>query len=115
RRPEVDLVVVTVKVPDHRKLIVPALEAGKMVLSEWPLGSTLAESEELAALAEARGLRTMIGLQARSASAIRYLQDLVSQGYVGQVLSTSVVAAGINWGGTVNTSRLYQLDAANGA
>ncbi len=39
RSEEVDLVVVTVKVPHHRELIVPALEAGKPVLSEWPLGT----------------------------------------------------------------------------
>src|SRR4051812_2055133 len=36
-RDEVDLVVVAVKVSHHRKLIRPALEAGKMVFCEWPL------------------------------------------------------------------------------
>src|SRR3954471_17066077 len=57
-RDEVDLVVVTVKVPHHRELILPALQAGKVVYCEWPLGIGLAEAEELAAVAEARGVRT---------------------------------------------------------
>jgi hypothetical protein len=54
-RDEVDLVVVAVKVPHHRELILPALEAGKMILCDWPLGNGLAEAEELAAVAEAQG------------------------------------------------------------
>jgi predicted dehydrogenase len=48
RNEEVDLVVVTVKVPHHLELIRPALEAGKTVFSEWPLGADLAQAEELA-------------------------------------------------------------------
>ncbi|MFJ9843554.1 Gfo/Idh/MocA family oxidoreductase [Kitasatospora sp. NPDC101155] len=55
RNEEVDLVVVTVKVPHHLELIRPALEAGKTVFSEWPLGVDLAQAEELADLAHRRG------------------------------------------------------------
>ena len=36
--PDVDLVVVAVKVTHHHALVSAALEAGKMVYSEWPLG-----------------------------------------------------------------------------
>ncbi len=115
RRDEVDLVVVTVKVPDHHALIVPALKAGKAVLSEWPLATGLAQAEELAALAETSGVRTAIGLQARSAPALRYLRDLVAGGYVGRVLSTTVIGSGIRWGETYDTGSAYQLDPANGA
>jgi hypothetical protein len=50
----VDLVVVTVKVPDHREIIQSALAARKMVLSEWPLGNGTAEAEELATAAAER-------------------------------------------------------------
>ncbi|MET8008881.1 Gfo/Idh/MocA family oxidoreductase [Streptomyces sp. NPDC005271] len=115
RSEEVDLVVVTVKVPHHRELIVPALEAGKAVLSEWPLGNGLAQAEELAALAEARGVRTAVGLQARSAPPLRYLRDLIADGYVGRVLSTTVVGSGRHWGPTFDEGSDYLLDRANGA
>ncbi|MEU1943749.1 Gfo/Idh/MocA family oxidoreductase [Streptomyces sp. NPDC020125] len=115
RSEEVDLVVVTVKVPHHRELIVPALEAGKPVLSEWPLGTDLAQAEELAALAEAKGVRTAVGLQARSAPPVRYLRDLVAEGYVGRVLSTTLVCSGRVWGPTFRDGGEYLLDRANGA
>jgi predicted dehydrogenase len=86
-----------------------------MVLCEWPLGNGLAEAEELAALARSQGVRTVIGLQARSAPAVRYLRDLVADGYVGEVLSTTIIASGGGWGPEVPTRGRYLLDAANGA
>ncbi|MFO1193633.1 MAG: Gfo/Idh/MocA family oxidoreductase [Rhodoferax sp.] len=52
--PDVDIVAVTVKVPHHRELVKSAIDAGKHVYCEWPLGNGLAEAEELAALARAR-------------------------------------------------------------
>ncbi|MFF4902710.1 Gfo/Idh/MocA family protein [Streptomyces sp. NPDC001068] len=112
---DVDLVVVTVKVPDHREIIQSALAAGKMVFSEWPLGNGLAEAEELAATAADRGLRTFTGLQALSAPVVRYLRDLVADGYVGEVLSTSLVASGGGWGAVFPENGTYLLDRANGA
>src|SRR5262245_35664465 len=44
-RPDVDLVVVCVRVPWHHDLVMKALEAGKSVFCEWPLGANLAEAE----------------------------------------------------------------------
>lgn len=64
-RPEVDLVVVTVKVPYHRELVTAALNAGKAVYCEWPLGADLEDARVMAGLAAARSLPTLIGLQAR--------------------------------------------------
>ena len=116
RSDEVDLAVVTVKVPHHRELVTTALKAGKMVLCEWPLGNGLAETEDLAALARSRGNRTVVGLQARSAPAVRYLHDLVADGFVGDVLSTTIIASGEGWGPEVPTPHArYLIDAANGA
>jgi predicted dehydrogenase len=112
---EVDLVVVAVKVPHHRELTLPVLEAGKMVFCEWPLGNGLAEADELAAVAQARGVRTFVGLQGRSAAPVRYLRDLVADGYVGEVLSTSVIASGLGWGGEFRPGGAYMLDRDNGA
>ncbi|HKC99221.1 MAG TPA: Gfo/Idh/MocA family oxidoreductase, partial [Methylomirabilota bacterium] len=52
--PEVDLIVVCVRVPGHRELVVGGLQAGKPVFCEWPLGANLAEAEEMAGLARQR-------------------------------------------------------------
>lgn len=111
----IDLVVVAVKVPHHLELVRAAIAAGKMVYCEWPLGRHLAEAEEMAALAAAGGVRTAVGLQARAAPAFRYLQDLIRDGHVGEVLSTSVIASGVNWGATFRPGGDYMLDRANGA
>ncbi|MEU0117036.1 Gfo/Idh/MocA family oxidoreductase [Streptomyces bobili] len=115
RRDEVDLVVVTVKVPHHRRLVEAALHAGKNVLCEWPLANGLAEAEELAGLAARAGVRGFVGLQARASSALRYTRDLVAEGYVGEVLSTSMIASGGAWGPTFSSGSEYLLDRDNGA
>src|SRR5436305_10074040 len=86
-RPDIDVVAVTVKVPRHRELVCAALAAGKAVYCEWPLGRDLEDARAMAALAAKRGLRTVVGLQARQAPAIAFVRDLLSNGYVGDVLS----------------------------
>src|SRR6266446_2028958 len=53
--PEIDAVAVVVRVPSHYAPTNAALEAGKHVYCEWPIGRTTAEAVELAALAEAKG------------------------------------------------------------
>ena len=50
--PEIDAVAVVVRVPSHYAPTKAALEAGKHVYCEWPLGRTTAEAEELAAIAK---------------------------------------------------------------
>jgi len=115
--PDIDLVTVTVRVPHHLKVVTEALEAGKHVYCEWPLGRNLAEAEELHHLAQSKGVRAFVGLQACSSPVIEYLKDLIATGYVGEVLSTTVVACGAGWGGTIAQERndSYLLDPANGA
>ncbi len=51
---EIDIVAICVKVPEHRKVLLAALEAGKHVYCESPFGRNLQEAEELAAAAERR-------------------------------------------------------------
>ncbi len=88
--PEIDAVAVVVRVPSHHAPTKAALEAGKHVYCEWPLGRTTAEAVELAALAKAKGLVTAIGLQARVNPAVMHLKELVASGYVGEMLAVHV-------------------------
>jgi len=113
--PDVDVVTVTVKVPHHLELVKAALEAGKHVYCEWPLGNGLAEAEELAALAKKKGVLGVVGTQARVAPAILYLRKLIADGFVGKVLSSTINAWGGSWGGSIDDARVYVLDKANGA
>src|SRR3954449_8345292 len=111
----VDVVAVTVKVPDHLELATAALEAGKAVYCEWPLGNGLKEAETLAALARKKGVLAVAGLQARSAPSVSYVRDLIEQGYVGEVLSTTLIGSGMGWGPTVEPFNAYLNDRKNGA
>lgn len=113
--PEIDLVVVTVKVQYHYELVKAALNAGKHVFCEWPLGLNLDEATELAELAKAKKLVTAIGTQLRTALEIDYLHELIAAGYIGEVLSTTLVASGDAWGHQTETANAYVNDRKNGA
>jgi predicted dehydrogenase len=112
--PDIDVVAVTVKVPDHRELVSAALAAGKAVYCEWPLGRDLDDARAMAALAAERGVRTIVGLQARQAPAIEFVQELLRDGYVGEVLSTTMVGLSVP-GDVVVKPNAYMLDKTNGA
>lgn len=114
-RPEVDLVVVSVKVPFHYELALSAIEQGKNLLCEWPLGNGLQEAILIADAARAKGVVAAIGLQARSSPTINCAKRLIAGGYVGQVLSTSVVGSGMFWADRTAASQTYMLEQKNGA
>ena len=88
--PEIDAVAVVVRVPSHYAPTKAAIEAGKHVYCEWPLGRTTAEAVELAALAKSRGLVTAVGLQARLNPALMYMKELIDAGYVGEIRAVHV-------------------------
>uniref|UniRef100_A0AAU2VN89 Gfo/Idh/MocA family oxidoreductase n=1 Tax=Streptomyces sp. NBC_00008 TaxID=2903610 RepID=A0AAU2VN89_9ACTN len=114
--PEVDLVVVTVKVAAHAGLVGAALAAGKHVYCEWPLARTTEEAVALAQSAREAGVRHVIGLQARHAPAIAYARDLVAEGHVGRVTSATVYAArGKGAGERIPAWAAYTLDSDSGA
>ncbi|MFJ9565176.1 Gfo/Idh/MocA family protein [Streptomyces fuscichromogenes] len=114
--PDVDLVVVAVKTPDHAALVLPALEAGKHVYCEWPLARTTKEAEVLAAAAERAGVHHAVGLQARHAPAVRHARDLLTSGAIGRITAVHVYAARAKGaGGTVTSDAVYTLDRRSGA
>jgi len=90
RHADVDLVAICVLAPHHHAIARAALEAGKHVYCEWPLALTIAEAEELARLAAARGLKAMIGLHLRGAPALRHMAALIAGGAIGRVQSVNL-------------------------
>jgi predicted dehydrogenase len=112
--PEIDAVAVVVRVPSHYAPTKAALQAGKHVYCEWPLGRTTAEAEGLSALAEAKGLVTAIGLQARVNPTVMYMKELVEAGFVGEMMAVHVclMREGVL---TRPSHRTWQRDAELGA
>ncbi|KUO22599.1 Gfo/Idh/MocA family protein [Streptomyces dysideae] len=114
--PDVDLVVVAVKTPDHADLVLPALEAGKHVYCEWPFVRTTKEAEVLAQAAATAGVHHAVGLQARCAPAVRHARGLLAGGSIGRVTGVHVYAARAKGsGGTVTSDSAYTLDQRSGA
>jgi predicted dehydrogenase len=111
---EVDAVAVVVRVPLHYEPTKAALLAGKHVYTEWPLGKTTAEAEELAALARQKGVQTAVGLQSRVSPPLCYMRELIADGYVGEVMAchVSLLRDGVL---SRTSSRTWQHDASLGA
>jgi predicted dehydrogenase len=73
--------------PHHAALVRSAIAAGKDVYCEWPLTTTVADSEDLLARAKTAGVRHVIGLQRRLDPSTRYVRDLLAGGYIGETRS----------------------------
>lgn len=114
---EVDLVVVTTRVPQHADPVKAALAGGKHVYCEWPLGRTLEESVELADLARSQGCLAITGTQARVSPAILQLRQLVTDGLIGQVVSTNISGYVENLGSYITdlAGERYLRERRNGA
>ncbi|MBU6266611.1 MAG: Gfo/Idh/MocA family oxidoreductase [Sphingomonadales bacterium] len=112
--PAVDAVAVTVKVPEHRAIVLAALAAGKHVYCEWPLGRDLAEAEEMAA-AVPPGVSAMIGLQALSSPAVQDAARLVRSGALGKLRVARIFSPTAGWGAEAPAHYAYLQDRRNGA
>lgn len=113
--PNVDVVAVSVKVPQHYDAIVPALKAGKDVFVEWPLARNLQDAEELTALANEKKLKTLIGLQARHNPSVVAVKKLVEAGELGEILGTAIHAYGMVAGATESQDLAYGFPIEAGA
>jgi predicted dehydrogenase len=113
--PDIDMVTVTVRVPHHFEIVSAAIEASKHVYCEWPLGNGLSEAVVLAELAGTSDRVCVAGMQATNAPEVALAKRLVDDGYVGRVLSTSLIGSGMLWGPTIQLRNTYLLDPKNGA
>lgn len=116
RSSNIDLVVITVRVPHHFELVKSALEAGKHVYCEHPLGNGLEETRQLAAIAASTDRIAVVGTQMVVAPEILYLEKLIKEGYVGKVLSTTLIGSGgPSFTGETISANYYLSDKKNGA
>jgi predicted dehydrogenase len=112
--PDIDVVSVVIRVPFHHEMTMAAINARKHVFTEWPLGANLAEAEEMANLARAKGVRTLVGLQRRCSPIYLRLKELIEEGYIGDVVSCHLSQIGT--GGLTRTSdRTWMGDVTKGA
>jgi predicted dehydrogenase len=67
----------------HFEISSAALEAGKHVLCEKPVHHDYRETQRLAELAKANGLKTKLGFTFRYAPAVLYARSLIDSGFIG--------------------------------
>ena len=83
--PGVDIVYVATPHPFHEQNVLAALDAGKAVLCEKPLGMRATEAERMVAAARGHGLFLMEAMWMRCTPNIRRLVELAASGRVGEV------------------------------
>ena len=82
-REDIDLVDVCTPSATHFDLSWAALEAGKHVLCEKPVAYDYTETQRASAFAKSKGLKTKLGFTFRYAPSMRYMKELIDQGFIG--------------------------------
>lgn len=85
-RKDIDAVAIATPVSSHYPLAKQALEAGKHVMVEKPMTATVAQAEELVALAAANQRVLMVDHTFAYTSAVRKIKSLITSGEMGRVL-----------------------------
>ena len=83
--PDIDAVAIVTPVATHAALALAALEAGKHVLVEKPLASSVADGERMVAEAARRGLTLMVDHTFVYTPAVRLIRKLVDEGELGDL------------------------------
>lgn len=105
-------------------LVIAALQAGKHVLADKPMCTSLAEYEEIVRLAEAKKLTVGLMLDMRDGPVFRKVRELVRSGTIGEIRAVSLggqhpLLPGIRakWyheegkqGGTINDIAVHGID-----
>ncbi|MEJ7812968.1 MAG: Gfo/Idh/MocA family oxidoreductase [Gemmatimonadaceae bacterium] len=82
-RADIDAIDVCTPSATHFELAWAALEAGKHVLCEKPVAYDFRDTVRAAELARSKGLTTKLGFTFRYSPAMRYMKELIDEGFVG--------------------------------
>lgn len=85
--PEIDAVSVLTPNFTHAEISIAALNAGKHVLCEKPMATTLADCENMREAALKTGKKLMIGQNQRLAGAHKKARKLIADGAIGEVIT----------------------------
>ncbi len=94
-------------------MILAALESGKHVYSEWPLGAGEREAEDLCTAADSANVHTAIGLQLRGSPTVKRARDLLEGCAIGRLLSANIYSSTAGFGPEVPDPYVYLEDPQN--
>lgn len=108
--PDIDIVTVATRVPDHHALVLSAAAAGKHIYSEWPLGRSTKESWDMAQAVKAANIHGVIGLQLRGSPAVAAARRRLGNNMIGRVLSVRAYSSTAGFGPKVPPPFAYLED-----
>lgn len=98
RDPAIKLVFVTASNNAHRELTVAALEAGKAVMCEKPMATTIPDAQAMVKAAERTNGFLQIGFELRYSHLYTTVKDWIDRGLLGRVLNTQCTYCSSAWG-----------------
>ena len=94
----IKLVFITASNDAHKDLAVAALEAGKAVMCEKPMATTLADAEAMVETAERTRGFLQIGFELRYSHLYTTVRNWIDRGLLGRVLNTHCIYSSSAWG-----------------
>ena len=98
RNPEIKLVFITASNNAHKELTVAALEAGKAVMCEKPMATTLEDATAMVEAAERTNGFLQIGFELRYSRLYTTVKDWIERDLLGRVLNTQCTYISSAWG-----------------
>ena len=83
--PAVEAIVIASPQVTHREIALAAIAAGKPVLCEKPMGTSVAESLEMTEAAEKAGVVNMVGFNYVRTPATQFARQLIQNGVIGDI------------------------------
>ena len=96
--PEIKLVFITASNNAHKDLAVAALEAGKAVMCEKPMATTLKDAEAMVEAAERTKGFLQVGFELRYSHLYTAVRNWIDRGLLGRVLNTHCIYCSSAWG-----------------
>ena len=96
--PQIKLVFVTASNNAHKELTVAALEAGKAVMCEKPMATTLADAQAMVEAAERTKGFLQVGFELRYSHLYTTVKEWIDRGLLGRVLNTQCTYLTSAWG-----------------
>jgi predicted dehydrogenase len=93
-RSDVDAICITAPSAQHANIALDAIAAGKHVLVEKPIATTLEDGLRMAAAARAAGVKLMVGHVERFNPAVGKLAALIAEGRIGRVFRAHATRVG---------------------
>ncbi|MFY0758902.1 Gfo/Idh/MocA family oxidoreductase [Metabacillus dongyingensis] len=96
---DIDAVIVTSENSNHHRHVTAAAKAGKHILCEKPLGTTMKEMEEMVLTCQKHGVKLQTAFPVRFNTSIQEAEKIIKEGKLGRVIAMKGTNRGTNPGG----------------